>query len=392
MSGGRDVIVVGAGPVGFLVALGLARAGAEVTVLDCESGINSSPRAAIYFPTTLALLDKLGLLEDALAIGLKSTLFTRRYLETGESIAADLRDILPPGERYDYNLHFGQHILADLVMRHLERLPNARVLWDHKVVSLDQDAAGVTLGVETPEGVRSMTSDWVVGADGARSAVRHLLGLSFDGFTWPERFVATNVEYDFGELGFAPANMIMDPLDWGVCARLGRENLWRVTFGEDAGLDEATVGERIPARYEVLFPGIGAYRIDRFSPYRVHERCASAFRAGRVLLAGDAAHACNPCGGFGLTSGVIDADVLAEALGAVIGGRAGEDLLDFYAAERRRVFLEVTSPMAREMKRLLSEADPARRAADKAMITGRTETARGSPTMSRGILGQPLPV
>jgi 2-polyprenyl-6-methoxyphenol hydroxylase-like FAD-dependent oxidoreductase len=85
-----------------------------------------------------------------------------------------------------------------------------------------------------------------------------------------------------------------------------------------------------------------------------------------VLLAGDAAHACNPCGGLGLTGGVIDADALADTLGAVIGARADRSVLDFYARERRRVFVEVTSPMSTNFKRLLSESDPERRARDKA--------------------------
>ena len=115
------------------------------------------------------------------------------------------------------------------------------------------------------------------------------------------------------------------------------------------------------------------YRIDNFSPYRVHQRCAPSVRVGRVLLAGDAAHACNPCGGRGLTGGVIDADTLSDALGAVIAGRANESVLDFYSQERRRVFLEVTSPMSTNFKRLLSEKDPERRARDKAEMFAQAE-------------------
>jgi 2-polyprenyl-6-methoxyphenol hydroxylase-like FAD-dependent oxidoreductase len=170
--------------------------------------------------------------------------------------------------------------------------------------------------------------------------------------------------------------MLVDPVNWAVVGRLGRENLWRLTYGEDASLDEATILERLPARFAAILPDPSLpYRIDSFSPYSVHQRCASAFRSGRVLLAGDAAHACNPCGGLGLTGGVIDADILSDILGAVIDGRASEKLLDFYAQERRRVFLEVTSPMSTNFKRQLSEADPVRRAQDKAAMIA--QTARG---------------
>jgi len=389
-----DVIVVGAGPVGFLTALGLARSGIGVTILEAEPGINNSPRAAVYFPTTLALLDRLGLLDDADAIGLRSTRFAMRFLASGEVIPADLADTMPPGTPYAYNLHFGQHELAALVLRHLERLPNTQVLWNHEVVAVAQDDRGGIVEATTPQGSKTFRGDWLVGADGARSGVRRLLGLPFEGFTWPERFVATNVEYDFARRGFMEANMIVDPVDWAVCARLGRGPLWRVTYGEDAQLDEATVGDRIDAHYQGIFPGITGYRIDRFSPYRVHERCAPTFRVGRALLAGDAAHVCNPCGGLGLTSGVIDADVLARALTAVIEGRAGEDLLDFYARDRRRVFTEITSPGASNFKRQLGEPDPARRAEDRdrflAGVQG-SEKVRGV-ALAGHILGEPLPI
>jgi 2-polyprenyl-6-methoxyphenol hydroxylase-like FAD-dependent oxidoreductase len=363
----RQVVIVGAGPVGLLTALGLARQGVEVTVLDSEPEVVRSPRAAVYFHTTISILRKLGLSDEAHAIGLSSTEFMMHWLDTGERVASDMRDALEPGQEFDHNLHFGQHILAELVMRHLAQLPGTEVLWNHTVKALAQTGSEVRVAVDTDEGEVTFEADWVIGTDGARSTVRKLLGLEFEGFTWPDRFVATNIEYPFLDYGFCNANMVVDPVNWCVIGRLGRENLWRLTYGEDASLDEATILERLPERFAAILPDPTVpYRIDTFSPYRVHQRCAPRFRVGRVLLAGDAAHACNPCGGLGLTGGVLDADMLSDALGAVITGRAREDVLDFYAAERRRVFLEVTSPMSTNFKRLLSEPDPVRRAADKA--------------------------
>ncbi len=363
----RHVVVVGAGPVGFLAALGLARQGIEVTVLDSEQAVVRSPRAAVYYHTTLSILRKLGLIEDAEAIGLQSTEFRMHWLETGEVMSSDMRDAIDPGQEFAHNLHFGQHILAELVMEHLARLPNTQVLWGHRVTALEQADDGVTLTVETPDGEVRMVADWVLGTDGARSTVRSLLGLEFEGFTWPDRFVATNIDYPFLDHGFCNANMLVDPVNWAVVGRLGRENLWRLTYGEDASLDEEGILDRLPERFSAILPDPSIpYRIDNFSPYRVHQRCAPEFRVGRVLLAGDAAHACNPCGGLGLTGGVLDADAVSDALGAVIAGKAGEGVLDFYARERRRVFVEVASPMSTNFKRLLSESDPARRAQDKA--------------------------
>jgi 2-polyprenyl-6-methoxyphenol hydroxylase-like FAD-dependent oxidoreductase len=365
---------VGAGPVGFLAALGLARQGIEVTVLDSEDAVVRSPRAAVYYHTTLSILRKLGLIKDAEAIGLQSTEFRMHWLETGEVMSSDMRDAIDPGQEFAHNLHFGQHILAELVMEHLAKLPNTQVLWGHRVTALEQTDDAVTLAVDAPEGSVQMVADWVIGADGARSTVRSLLGLEFEGFTWPDRFVATNIDYPFLDHGFCNANMIVDPVNWAVVGRLGRENLWRLTYGEDASLDEATILDRLPERFAAILPDASIpYRIDNFSPYRVHQRCAPEFRVGRVLLAGDAAHACNPCGGLGLTGGVLDADALSDALGAVIAGKAGESVLDFYARERRRVFVEVASPMSTNFKRLLSERDPARRAQDKAEMFAESE-------------------
>ena len=392
----RNVILVGAGPVGFLTALGLARQGIEVTILDCEEQVVRSPRAAVYYHTTLSVLKKLGMIEDAQAIGFPSSAFKMHWPETGEAVESDMKDALDPGQEFDHNLHFGQHILAELVMKHLARLPNAEVLWSHRVTALVQDDDGVTLTVETPDGEREMRAAWVIGTDGARSTIRSLLGLEFEGFTWPDRFVATNIDYPFLDFGYANANMIADPVNWAVVGRLGRENLWRLTYGEDAGLAEETILERLPARFDKILPDPDVpYRIDNFSPYRVHQRSATTYRADRVLLAGDAAHACNPCGGLGLTGGVLDADALSDALGAVIAGKADESVLDFYAQERRRVFLEVASPLSANFKRMLSESDPAKRAEDKANMydqagTGGREIRASS--LAELMKGAPMPV
>lgn len=389
-----DVVVVGAGPVGLLAALGLAQAGLSVTVIEAEPGINDSPRAAVYFPTTIKILDRLGLLQDTHAIAYLSESFCFHLLATREVVR--IANTFPPGSPYPYNAHLGQHLLAELVLKHFSALPGAVMRWRAKLVELQQDDTGATLIVETPAGREPMRSQWVVGADGARSTVRNLLSLPFEGHTWPERFVATNVEYNFERYGYEPANMIADPVNWAVIARLGRENLWRVTFSEDAGLPEESIEQRIRERYSILLPDPAApYRIAAYSPYRVHERCAPAFRIGRTLLAGDAAHVCNPCGGMGLTGGVIDAAAVIDVLTAVCAGRTSVSLLDFYATERRRVFLEVSSPIATDFKRRMSERDLGRQRADFEEFRRQAEAPERrslSTALSKLAEGAPMPV
>jgi 2-polyprenyl-6-methoxyphenol hydroxylase-like FAD-dependent oxidoreductase len=123
---------------------------------------------------------------------------------------------------------------------------------------------------------------------------------------------------------------------------------------------------RIPERYKLILPDARNWQLDRANSYRVHQRSASAYRVGRVFLAGDAAHATNPIGGMGFTTGVQDASTLIRTLSAHMAGDAAEDVLDWYAYERRRIFLEISNPSAIEFKRRAQEADPARRLEDEA--------------------------
>src|SRR5690606_18851049 len=159
---------------------------------------------------------------------------------------------------------------------------------------LTQDADGVTLTLEHGEERRAR---WVIGADGAGSAVRKELGLGFEGFTWPERFVATNVYHRFESADYGLSTMVIDDRWGAVIVKLTPDGLWRCTYMEDAALPEATFLDRVPAAYEYLLPGDDGYRLDRAAPYKMHQRCAEPFRKGRVLLAGDAAHVTNPTGG-----------------------------------------------------------------------------------------------
>ena len=229
----------------------------------------------------------------------------------------------------------------------------------------------MTLGIEDAAGTPStLRAGWVIGADGARSAVRQALGLAFDGMTWPERFVATNVLYDFGALGYGPGNFLIDPDHGAVIARIDNDGLWRCTYCEDLTLPEETIPERMPAYFRtILPPDADMPEVVQWSPYRMHQRAAERMRDGRVLLAGDAAHATNPTGGLGLTSGMLDTFVLYDALAAVIGGAVGDEVLDRYSEERLRVFTEIASPQASEWKRLVFHSDdPARLEGDLGML------------------------
>jgi len=352
----EDVIIVGGGPVGFINALGLAQAGARVTVIEAEPQIMDSPRAAVYFWSVLSGLARLGILAEAEATGFRKQDYTYRVHHTGEWISYSI-DVLKEHTPHPYNLHLGQHLLAGIAMRHLTRLSNATVRFGTRLQRLQQNEDGVTLTVQSPTGSQELRARWVVGADGAGSTVRQQIGLSFDGMTWPERFVATNIYYDFERHGYARSTFVIDEHYGAIIALLNNEGLWRCTYMEDAGLPEETFRERLPGMFAGILPGNGTYRVDRASPYRMHQRSAPRYRVGRVVLAGDAAHVTNPTGGLGLTSGLFDSFALYPALAAVVLDRADPEVLDRYSAARRELFLNRVSPQATANKQLIYHAN-----------------------------------
>jgi 3-(3-hydroxy-phenyl)propionate hydroxylase len=361
----EDVIIVGAGPVGLVCAYGLARRGVPVTVLEAERQVIDSPRAMVYHWALHDDLHELGLLEEIERRGFRKDDYGYRVHSTGEMVTYNL-DALAGETRFPYNVHLGQDELCALVLERLAQLGNARVRWGTRVTGLSRHGAeevAVTVASDGGDGDGGahdqLRGGWVIGCDGARSTVRRLLGLDFAGMTWDTRFVATNVYFDFHAHGYTRSVFLMDDVHGAVIAKISDDNLWRVTYAEDLSLPEETIGERIPEHFAAILPGGGPFELERFAGYRLHQRTAERMRVGRALLAGDAAHATNPTGGFGLTGGLFDAFALIRTLSAVVIDGADPESLDDWADERRRIFQEVASPAATRMKRTVYDSDRA---------------------------------
>jgi 3-(3-hydroxy-phenyl)propionate hydroxylase/6-hydroxy-3-succinoylpyridine 3-monooxygenase len=335
----NGILIVGAGPSGLLTALGLAQRGVGVTVLEAEPEIPRSPRATVYHAVLLDGLERLGVLADADAAGFRNSRLTWIAYETGDRVEVDLS----PAS----NLHLGQYELGQIALRHAIDA-GVDVRFGTRATGLTPHDDRVVVAVD---GADEIEAPWVVGADGARSSVRRALGLGFEGTTWPERFVATNIRYPFDERGWGIANFLLDGTHGAIIAKIDAE-LWRWTWAEPADLPADTVLERFPGRLAAI--GVHEdYEIETFSVYRMHQRAVSAMRHGRVLLMGDAAHSTNPTGGLGLAAGLFDCFALVDPLSAAVRGGDAETALDEWAFERRKRFLEFASPMASGLKETL---------------------------------------
>jgi 3-(3-hydroxy-phenyl)propionate hydroxylase/6-hydroxy-3-succinoylpyridine 3-monooxygenase len=343
------VIVVGAGPVGLICALGLARQGVPVTVLEREADLLRAPRAMGYHWSALYGLDDLGVLEEMKSRGFLVTSIDFHVRPTGETLTFSI-DPLVGRVAHPYMLTLGQDRFSEVVVEHLLRHPHAELRWRTNVESLEQDAAGVEVLTAAGERLRAA---YVVAADGAASHLRPLLGLGFHGLTWPDRFIATNVRYDFAKLGFKNNNYLVDPEHGAVVARVTEDGLWRVTWAENAELPDDGLENRITRFLDAVTPeGEHPELVDR-SRYRMYQRAVESMRVGRVVLAGDCAHATNPTSGFGLVGGLFDSYVLTEALAAVLAGELGDEALDRYSDERLTAFWTASSPQSTESKRIV---------------------------------------
>lgn len=374
-----DVVVVGAGPVGLLTALGLAKQGMRVVVLEKDGALNDSPRAQTYMDPTLQMLKRLGLLDEALRVGVRCPVVNWVWPADDHIIRLDVKKA-EPTRVYPFNVHFGQELLGEMAMNAFLEHSQAQVCFNHSVVDIQQGPNGARVNCETPRGSEYFSADWVIAADGASSTVREkILGLSFDGFSWPDRFITTNVHYDFSALGWAHAHMICNGDNWGLVSRIDRRDLWRVTFSEDANGTLEEWEAAIPKHYETIMPTDEPYEIESWAPYRVHERCASTFLVDRVILVGDAAHICNPCGGRGLTGGLQDVDHLLGSFERIGKGADPQMELADYAQTRRKVFLDVNSPFAQMMKQTWQRTDLNDQRADQQRIA---QVAAGQSNIS----------
>ncbi|KAG4418757.1 hypothetical protein IFR04_008119 [Cadophora malorum] len=357
--GFKNVIIVGAGPSGLLLALMLAKKGIPVVILESAPGLDKQPRATHYASPAIHELIRAGVMDDVRAAGFHPDSVVWRKLDG--TVLAGLDATIFEGEP-DRMTCLPLDKLGAILYRHLEKQETARVEWGSKVMDIGQDEDKAWVEVEKADGRKRFEADYVVGCDGANSQVRRcLFGKSFPGKTWDEQIVATNTYYDFQKYGYNDSNFFIHPEHWHMVARISNDGLWRVTYGEIPGLTKEELSERLPSKFKAMFPGHPdpeEYRVVNFSPYKVHQRLAEKLRVGRFLLAADAAHLCNPFGGLGLTGGIVDIGGLYDCLIGIYEERTDPSILDKYSEIRSKIYKEIIDPVSSENIRRLFDQDP----------------------------------
>ena len=360
------VVIVGAGPVGMVCALALNRSGISVTVFEQEPEPPIEQRAATIHPSTLEMLDALGVTKKVIPLGLISNAYRFHDRVTNDVIAEFNLDLMRDEFRFPFALQYEQYKMTASIAAEYANAGDFDVRFSHSVTGLTQGADDVEIEIATPDGPMRMRADYVIGCDGGRSSVRKGADIGFEGFTYPERFIKIATPFDVATLNrnLVLRNYFSDPFEWCNLFKVRGEEpggLWRAIFPLQENEDEeaALRPEQVESRLQKFFPKPGEYETRYVNVYGVHQRVASTFRLGRVLLAGDSAHLNNPIGGMGMNGGIHDGLNLAEKLARVIHGEAGDELLDLYSRQRRHAAVKYVQAQTIANKRLMEERDPA---------------------------------
>ncbi|NKC31712.1 FAD-dependent oxidoreductase [Falsiroseomonas selenitidurans] len=338
MYGETEIAIVGAGPVGLALALALSRSGIAVRVLEKRPGLSAASRASTFHPPTLDALHGLGVLAPLLPGGVRVDRILWRQVEDGASASLDL-GILAGETGFPFRWHREQQ---DLTPALLAALPEGCVRFAAGVIALAQDAEGVTLRAADGSTLRAR---YAVGCDGASGALRGLAGIGVETSDYAHRVLRLLTPLDLRTVvpGLDGLGYLADAE--GTCSLLRMPAVWRLIFRIPPAMsDEAAMAEdHARARIARFLPEARDLEIAGRDVYGVQRAMATACRAGRVLLAGDAAHLTNTRGGMNMNAGIHDAMTLAATLERVLDG--GEDrLLDHWAEARLRVVREALLP------------------------------------------------
>ncbi|MDB5897941.1 MAG: monooxygenase, FAD-binding [Ramlibacter sp.] len=343
----HKVLIDGGGPVGLATALGLAQWGVPSVVIEADDSVCEGSRAACISRRSLEILDRLRAVGPFLAKGLPWTR-GRSFYRTEEVFVLEMPSA--PGDKFPPMINLEQYYIEQYLLEAIA-VVNAgspglvEVRWASKVIALEQQASGVTVDIENALGRYRTSADWLAACDGGQSFVRASLGLELKGVGYQGRYAIVDIELASAQP--TERRAWFDP-PWarGTTILMHRQpdNIWRVDYQLAAGQDAEQVMQPealrrfVQTHLEAIGEGHLPWTPVWTSIYRAGAMTLDSYRHGRILFAGNAAHAMPIFGVRGLNSGFDDADNLAWKLAAVVHGRAGEALLESYSTERLVAF------------------------------------------------------
>ena len=351
-----DVLVVGAGPTGLMMANQLARFGVRVTIVDRHSGPAQQSRAMAVQARTLEIYRKLGIADQALALGRRGT-GANLWARGKWTARVPLGDIGQDISAFPFVLMLGQDENERILGGHL-RQGGVEIHWNTELTALEHAADHELATLRTMDGSTStVRAAYVCGCDGAHSAVRRLNGIGFPGAPYEQTFFVADTIAQ-GPMRPGELNIYLWPDGFHLFFPMRGENAWRVIGILPKALrnrDDVTFEDVVPSILGEAGAAIRFAQCHWFSVYRIHHRSAERFRAGRCFLLGDAAHIHSPAGGQGMNTGLQDAYNLAWKLAWVLKGQAGESLLDTYEQERMPVAQRLLRTTDRLFQLVVSE-------------------------------------
>jgi 3-(3-hydroxy-phenyl)propionate hydroxylase len=328
------IVIVGAGPVGLAAAIDLAQRGQKIVLLDDNDRVGEGSRAICFSKRSLEVADTLGI-GDAMTE--KGVQWQVGKLFLGDDLVHQF-DLLPePGHKRPAFVNLQQYYVEAYMVERARALPGIDLRWRNKVAALEPQPDGTRLTIETPDGPYRLEADWIIAADGARSASRDMLGIEFAGQVFNDRFLIVDIKMTapFPSERWFRFEPTFHP-GQSVLLHKQPDDVWRVDFqlGADADPELERRPERVIPRLEAMLGKDTKFTLEWVSVYTFQCKRIASFRQGRVLFAGDAAHQVSPFGARGANSGLEDAQNLAWKLDAVLKGEASERLIDTYAYER----------------------------------------------------------
>ncbi|QYE33940.1 FAD-dependent monooxygenase [Polymorphobacter sp. PAMC 29334] len=332
-----EVLVVGAGPVGAVGAARLASMGIDTVICEAQTSLSHDLRASTFHASTLEMLHEIDTAEPLIAMGLKAPVYHLRDRQSGDTLAFDLTE-LADMTRFPFRLQCEQTHLAELLTTRLAATGADRFQLGTALVHAREEGDRVIATLERDGQRFDVSAKFLIGADGARSPVRGLMGVGFEGFTWEEKFVSFSTRFPIEDHvpGLAYVNYISDPDEWLVLLRV--PGLWRVLVPADGNeTNDYLVSDENAAKVFARIVGDIPVETDHRTIYRVHQRVAESFVRGRMAIVGDAAHLNNPLGGFGMNSGVHDVWNLCDKLYAILRQDGDAEQLARFDRQRRSV-------------------------------------------------------